>query len=211
MIDEGIALIQDDASARGRRCRLIDERQRLFDRKGVNACDEIDVLLSMREQPRLVDAAAAEEVRVVYWPGNRGILARHSAIEQRQLRINAGDRALGSGGPSHAQRNTLGKHEIENSILQVLADERGCNWRFYRGQIRQSINGFIGRRFDPNDVVRRQRVLACVVIANPLRAVAVLVDDDRDVFGRLRVSWRDTPWTDAPPKREQERTTSGKS
>ena len=181
------ALVEHDLTVGDRGLRTIDDRQRLVHGEGIEPRDKEDVVRAVREPLGVTHQPAAEIVGVVDAPSYRHRLARHLAVEQRELGIDAGDGAVEPGGPGHADGHPFGEDDVEDAVLERRFHQRRGDRLFDRRRICRARDLFVDRRADANHVGLRNRALANVVLPDPLRAGTRLVDDHRDVLGRLCV------------------------
>ena len=113
-----VRLIQHDASVRGRLLRLVDQRHRLIHRKRVDPGHQVDVMLSMREGQRCAQLASRRGNTDCRFSRLRETtLTGHPPVEQRQLGIDARERAVESGGAGDPQRHAFGEDEIQQAIV----------------------------------------------------------------------------------------------
>jgi hypothetical protein len=183
--DEGAALIEDDLPLRARGHRGVHQHRRLFGGERVESGHEVDVVLAMREAPCIFDGAGPKEVRIGERSGHRHRLAAHAPVQERQLGIDACQRAFLTRGAGDPQRHALGQDQVKDLILEVVARDRGGDWPFDGGAVGRAFNRLVRRSVNPDDVGRRNRPLAHVVFADQLRRGAVVVDDDRNIDCRL--------------------------
>ena len=84
-VDQRRALVEDETSlSRGRR-RPVDESDRILHGEAIEAGHQIDVLQLVTEGLEIGDRTAPRVIRVGNEAGDRRLLSRPSAIEQRQF------------------------------------------------------------------------------------------------------------------------------
>ncbi len=123
-------------------------------------------------------------------PGDRRRRADELAIEQRQLGVDAGDRAFASFGSVDAQRDALGEDDVEDPVVQVVLEQpvgdRALRWT----HVGRPLDRLGGDRLDPDDVVLGDRPALGVGLADLDGGRAGVVDDDEDVVRALGVRER---------------------
>ena len=168
----------------------------------VNACStanaskprhEIDVVFAVRERQRLAKVASTKEIRIVDLSRQRHRLASHAAIEQRQFRIDARQRAVDACCAGDSYGHALRQHQIQNAVLQSGSANSGGDRRLDQRRVDAAVDRFIRRHPDAQHVLGRQRARARIVLADALRVRAVVVDDDGNVFSGLGVTRRCKP------------------
>ncbi len=104
--EQADALIEHERAARAWRLAVVDQADDVFHRVAVEPRHQEDIVGLVRERLRLGDLGGAEEIGIVHAPLERHGSADHAAIQERQLRVDAGGRAVQPAGARDPNRHT---------------------------------------------------------------------------------------------------------
>ena len=116
--DIGALVEHNDPIANGRRA-AIDQPQRIGNREAVQTRHQINVIVRMTEWLGRRQRPISKKVRVRDATIGGNSQPQQFAIEQRELRIDAGHGPAESRGPAHPQWNAFGQHDIQDTVLRA--------------------------------------------------------------------------------------------